>query len=88
MSKDTCRRSVGTRPVALRDVAEMRAVVNELPAGFGSEPDGYRYDVLFLLPPLDAGAVLGALTLLPALACYLVKSEPEATEQAAVPGTA
>jgi len=49
--------------VALRDAAEMRAVVREAPAGFGSEPDAYRYDVLFLLPPLAPEDVLGALTL-------------------------
>ena len=49
--------------VALRDAAEMEAVVRGAPAGFGSEPDAYRYDVLFLLPPLVPEDALGALTL-------------------------
>ena len=43
--------------VALRDVDEMRAVVDEAPDGFGAEPERFRYDVVFLVPPLasDAG---------------------------------
>mgnify|MGYP001548231431 FL=1 len=48
--------------VELRDLAAMRSVVEQAPPGFGSEPDVYRYDVLFLLPPLAADEVLEALT--------------------------
>jgi uncharacterized protein (DUF1697 family) len=49
--------------VALRDADEMRSVVEQAPVGFGAEPDVYRYDVLYLLPPLAPEALLGALTL-------------------------
>lgn len=43
--------------VVLRSRAQMRAVVERAPRGFGTEP-GHRYDVLFLKPPLTAGQVL------------------------------
>lgn len=49
--------------LALRDVDEMRAIVEQAPAGFGAEPGVYRYDVLYLLAPLTPGEALGALTL-------------------------
>ncbi len=49
--------------VELRSGEEMRALVEEAPARFGGEPERFRYDVLFLLPPLRAGEVLAALTL-------------------------
>ena len=49
--------------VELRDLAAMRSVVVQAPPGFGSEPDVYRYDVLFLLPPLAVDEVLDALRL-------------------------
>jgi uncharacterized protein (DUF1697 family) len=49
--------------IALRDREEMRAVVAAAPPGFGGEPDRYRYDVLFLMPPLASEEVLGALTI-------------------------
>ncbi len=44
--------------VTLRSHAQMQAVVEEAPAGFGGRPDAYRYDVLFLIPPLTAPAAL------------------------------
>ena len=40
--------------VALRSRKQMRAVVEGAPTGFGSQPDVYRYDVLFLMPSLTA----------------------------------
>jgi uncharacterized protein (DUF1697 family) len=49
--------------VELRDLRELRTVVQAAPAGFGSEPDRYRYDVLFLMPPLTPEESLDALTL-------------------------
>ena len=49
--------------IALRNQAEMSAVVDAAPPGFGGEPDHYRYDVLFLIPPLTSDEVLGALTI-------------------------
>lgn len=40
--------------VTLRSRKQMRAVVGGAPEGFGVRPDAYRYDVLFLMPPLTA----------------------------------
>ena len=40
--------------VTLRSRKQMRAVVEGAPAGFGTQPDVYRYDILFLMPPLTA----------------------------------
>jgi uncharacterized protein (DUF1697 family) len=44
--------------VVLRSRSQMRAVVDEAPKGFGREPAKYRYDVLFLKPPLTAKQVV------------------------------
>jgi uncharacterized protein (DUF1697 family) len=49
--------------VELRDAAELQAVVEEAPAGFGADKDTYHYDVLFLLSPLQPHEALAALTL-------------------------
>jgi uncharacterized protein (DUF1697 family) len=40
--------------VVLRSRSQMRAIVEKAPKAFGSEPSTYRYDVLFLKPPLTA----------------------------------
>lgn len=40
--------------VVLRSRAQMRAIVDRAPQGFGTEPSKYRYDVIFLKPPLTA----------------------------------
>jgi len=40
--------------VTLRSREQMRTVVEGAPEGFGVRPDAYRYDVLFLMPPLTA----------------------------------
>ncbi|MDE2782061.1 MAG: DUF1697 domain-containing protein [Gemmatimonadota bacterium] len=44
--------------VTLRSRRQMRAVVEEAPEGFGSRPDVYRYDVLFVMAPLTAAAAM------------------------------
>ena len=44
--------------VALRSRRQIRAVVEEAPAGFGTQPDVYRYDVLFPIAPLTATAAM------------------------------
>src|SRR5215470_8439490 len=44
--------------VVVRSRAQMRSVVEKAPKGFGSEPETYRYDVLFLKEPLTARAAL------------------------------
>ena len=38
--------------VAVRSRKQMQAVVEGAPEGFGARPDAYRYDTLFLMPPL------------------------------------
>ncbi|MBW2536263.1 MAG: DUF1697 domain-containing protein [Deltaproteobacteria bacterium] len=38
--------------------AQMKRTVDGAPAGFGSEPKAYRYDVMFLLPPLTANKAM------------------------------
>jgi uncharacterized protein (DUF1697 family) len=44
--------------VVLRSHAQMRAVVEGAPKGFGADPATYRYDVIFLKEPLTATALL------------------------------
>ena len=48
-----CRTSV-----MLRTEKEMAAIVARAPKGFGAQPETYRYDVVFLNPPLTAAAAL------------------------------
>jgi uncharacterized protein (DUF1697 family) len=40
--------------VVLRSRRQLRAIVDGAPPGFGSDPQRYRYDVIFLRPPLTA----------------------------------
>lgn len=44
--------------VVVRSKIQMRAIVDRAPKGFGSQPARYRYDVLFLKPPLTARTVV------------------------------
>ena len=44
--------------VVLRSSKQMRSIVERAPAGFGDEPDEYRYDVIFLKEPLTAAAAI------------------------------
>ena len=44
--------------VAIRSGSQMRAIVEDAPDGFGAEPDRFRYDVIFLMPPLTSRAVM------------------------------
>jgi uncharacterized protein (DUF1697 family) len=44
--------------VVLRSRSQMRAIVDRAPKGFGTQPARYRYDVLFLKPPLTARTVV------------------------------
>lgn len=48
--------------VVLRTRAQMRRIVAGAPAGFGAEPDRFRYDVIFLRPDLTAAAALRTFT--------------------------
>ncbi len=40
--------------VVVRSHAELQGIVGDAPGGFGSDPDRFRYDVLFLKEPLRA----------------------------------
>lgn len=46
--------------VVLRTRAQLHAIVERAPQGFGTQPTRYRYDVLFLKPPLTAAAAIEA----------------------------
>jgi len=44
--------------VVVRSRAQLRAVVDGAPKGFGADPAAYRYDVIFLKEPLTARSAL------------------------------
>lgn len=44
---------------------QMRAVVEGVPEGFGTKPDTYRYDVIFLKEPLKAKRAVESVALAP-----------------------
>ena len=44
--------------IVLRSHAQLRTIVADAPPGFGSQPDQYRYDVVFLREPLTAAEAL------------------------------
>lgn len=44
--------------VVLRSEKELRVIIARAPAGFGTEPQEYRYDVIFLKAPLTAAAAI------------------------------
>lgn len=50
-------------PVVVRSRHEMEEIVANAPAGFGSEPESYRYDVIFLKEPLTAAEALPVVTM-------------------------
>lgn len=47
--------------LTLRTHREMEAIVKHAPSGFGTQPDTFRYDVWFVIPPMTAVTVVGAL---------------------------
>jgi uncharacterized protein (DUF1697 family) len=49
-----------TATVVLRNHKQMRAIVARAPAGFGTDPTAYRYDVIFLKEPLTARSAIGS----------------------------
>jgi uncharacterized protein (DUF1697 family) len=46
--------------LVIRSRSQMRAIVDRAPRGFGADPARYRYDVLFLKPPLTAKRVVAS----------------------------
>jgi uncharacterized protein (DUF1697 family) len=55
------RRFSYTGRLVLRSHEQMRTIVEQAPAGFGTRPDAYRYDVLFVRPPLTVAEAMTAL---------------------------
>jgi uncharacterized protein (DUF1697 family) len=48
--------------VAVLSREELRRVVTEAPGGFGTRPDTYRYDVIFLKAPLTPDGAMKSMT--------------------------
>jgi len=53
--------------VVVRSRKQMRAIVDGAPKAFGSRPDEYRYDVIFLKEPLTAKKAIGEVPTNPAV---------------------
>lgn len=53
--------------VVVRTRSQMRAIVDGAPPGFGSDPESYRYDVIFLKEPLTAKAAMAHIEMHPAV---------------------
>jgi uncharacterized protein (DUF1697 family) len=53
--------------VVVRSHAQMRAIVEGAPKGFGGRPAEYRYDVTFLKSPLTAGDAMKSVPVNPAV---------------------
>lgn len=51
--------------VVVRSRTQMRAIVERAPAGFGSDPARYRYDVIFLKEPLTAREAMKVVSVKP-----------------------
>jgi len=51
--------------VVLRSLDEMTAIVEGAPKGFGRRPTEFRYDVIFLRPPLTADEALRGIAVKP-----------------------
>jgi uncharacterized protein (DUF1697 family) len=49
--------------VVIRSRTQMRAIVDRAPKGFGMQPMKFRYDVIFLKPPLTAKTALESLSM-------------------------
>jgi uncharacterized protein (DUF1697 family) len=48
--------------VVVRSYEEMKAIVAKAPKDFGSDPDAYRYDVIFLKEPLTPAEAMQSVT--------------------------
>jgi uncharacterized protein (DUF1697 family) len=48
--------------VVLRSLEQMKATVEDAPKGFGTRPAEFRYDVIFLKPPLTAAEAMKSVT--------------------------
>lgn len=50
-------------PVMFRSHAQMKSIIHDAPKGFGTKPNEYRYDVLFVHDRLTADEALNNITL-------------------------
>jgi uncharacterized protein (DUF1697 family) len=51
--------------IVLRSHAKLREIVRKAPKGFGSQPQKYRYDVIYLKEPLTAAEAMKSVTIKP-----------------------
>jgi uncharacterized protein (DUF1697 family) len=51
--------------VVVRSFEQMKATVENAPRGFGTRPDEFRYDVIFLKEPLTPGEAMKSVTARP-----------------------
>jgi uncharacterized protein (DUF1697 family) len=51
--------------VVVRSLQQMRATVHRAPRAFGTDPDAYRYDVIFLKEPLRAKTAIAKVAVAP-----------------------
>ena len=51
--------------VVLRDRKQIREVIAKAPGGFGTDPEKYRYDVMFLKDPLSAAEAIRSVPVAP-----------------------
>ena len=60
---ETCLGKVLGLPIrlTLRTHREMHAAMKDAPKGFGSQPDTFRYDVWFVIPPMTAQKIVAVL---------------------------
>jgi uncharacterized protein (DUF1697 family) len=58
--------------VVLRSLEQMKTTVEEAPAGFGRQPNEYRYDVIFLKEPLTPEEAMESVTAKPGVDRLLV----------------
>ncbi len=49
--------------VVVRSHRQLKAVIDKAPAGFGTDPDTYHSDAVFLKAPLTAQQVMGIVAL-------------------------
>lgn len=61
ISQSLLRRFNYTDKVFLIRTKELNTVINQAPAGFGSQPDLYRYDVIFLSNTVSSSEILDQL---------------------------
>jgi uncharacterized protein (DUF1697 family) len=49
--------------LVLRSKKQLKAIITKAPKGFGTKPDTYRYDVIFLKGPLTAAKAMKSVTM-------------------------